>query len=1105
MAEFADVEERLSVEEPGSGPGPEAEIEQQDEFIDETALEEVEAEELAGADVTAAETIQLTGQEIVTDSFGDLILPAEQAEQLQQAWALVINMSGNRDALADLIYSAFFGASASLEHLFVTPRAVAAFRFFVGINTFVANSGDPGRLRNFVETLGFGHMYLDITVPRVNIIRDAFVDLLVVELGSKLTSAAATGCVSLLNYIGGAQIYIKATYHERMQILEESWRLANDDAKNAERMASASMEDGRKKEEQNSETGSNGGTSGHGNGKQGDGIQNIPTTFKEMFQFNAAVMGFGQNLWMNEVLDLFNNIMANFANVGRVQEECYVLTIRISKVATGKVNLPEFKSCMLASLRSLLPKEWSTAHELAWTWSWERVETLLLENMGKTQKWEKSLVALLESVDEATGYQLRQDIYARFFTSTPAGEAYFKQNVTYLHLLVTKVLGLCMMMYKDPVYCVDDISGIGLRHVGYGIPTELFQPFIVVICGVVRDLGVDEVSLKAFTWVLNLIGQMQTRTITEGSTIVMKAININSPKAVAAAINCAARGVRAGWMLLITVGTRDISPFLWSVQSGAIEAGLAMLQDLLTIRADRDKYYYEFDYLFKRHPDLVNICLQDAPALVVPLLDGLIWRSRLTDNGYRRVNYYMKYLLIDPEGKFAKNIEWVVKSNDPKLMVHPMLVLLGDVVWSRVAMRSFVYRKTWSVVTLIMFVLSQSIIRGLLETDPEDEGLRYTIFAFRGFIYIFSMGQMIFWHFSKLVSSFRRGDVVKLGSCSIPTYLTNWQESFNLLLMVVLMSMLGTEPILHCLGADDVDLFSPYCDEIKDFSGVYYTLNMVAMILYYVLLFDLAVFNNRVSAYVLVCGRMLTELALFLLAMFAVLVTLSSALSCLQQEDEAFQNIGAGMRSLWEMLLRMFSTDHYKTLHDIPVVLAGVYVYLVVTAVFLFNLLIAQLCCSYDAIYADMVGYARLKRCRIIVETMPAVTPKRWNLFKESLGLDSRIEFNEGDIGVAGGFQVMEPANAHPTTVDYIKRVGGTTSPLAQWPEEEGDVEDDKFGKLEALVKKAMDTMTANKNQKRKKGAGGSSGMGGSGVADGSGAAEGSGVGSGMGDEAVEE
>merc|ERR1712226_1610612 len=208
--------------------------------------------------------------------------------------------------------------------------------------------------------------------------------------------------------------------------------------------------------------------------------------------------------------------------------------------------------------------------------------------------------------------------------------------------------------------------------------------------------------------------------------------------------------------------------------------------------------------------------------------------------------------------------------------------------------------------------------------------------------------------------------------------------------------------------------------------------------------------------------------------MSSVLLTLSSAFSCLEQDDEAFQNIGNGVISLWEMLLRMFSTDHYKSLHDIPVVLLGVYGYLVTTVVFLFNLLIAQLCCSYDAIYADMVGYARLKRCRIIVETMPAVTPKRWNFFKESLGFENRIEFNEGDIGVAGGIQVQEAANAHPTTVDTIKRVGGTTSALAQWPAEEGDAEDDKFGKLEALIKKAMDTMTANNSKKAKKGGGSS-------------------------------
>ena len=42
---------------------------------------------------------------------------------------------------------------------------------------------------------------------------------------------------------------------------------------------------------------------------------------------------------------------------------------------------------------------------------------------------------------------------------------------------------------------------------------------------------------------------------------------------------------------------------------------------------------------------------------------------------------------------------------------------------------------------------------------------------------------------------------------------------------------------------------------------------MIAMFLYYALIIDMAVFNNSVSAYVLVCGRMLVEVGLFILAL----------------------------------------------------------------------------------------------------------------------------------------------------------------------------------------------------------------------------------------------
>ncbi|CAE8587403.1 unnamed protein product, partial [Polarella glacialis] len=88
-----------------------------------------------------------------------------------------------------------------------------------------------------------------------------------------------------------------------------------------------------------------------------------------------------------------------------------------------------------------------------------------------------------------------------------------------------------------------------------------------------------------------------------------------------------------------------------------------------------------------------------------------------------------------------------------------------------------------------------------------------------------------------------------------------------------------------------------------------------------------------------------------------------------------------------------------------------------------------------------------------------------------------RMEFNEGDVGLAGGVQVLEPANANPTNIDMIARFGGSTSPAMQWPEEAGgDDESDKFERLEKVILRATKKMGG----RDKRGGQGSSSMGGS-------------------------
>merc|ERR1719191_1739566 len=131
--------------------------------------------------------------------------------------------------------------------------------------------------------------------------------------------------------------------------------------------------------------------------------------------------------------------------------------------------------------------------------------------MGKTNEWSSALNALVDSIDEVTGYQMREEIYAKFFMACPAGESFFKQSNTYLHLVATKIITMTVDIYLEPVRMVDDISALGLRHVGYAIPTELFGPFVTACVEVLQSICSDETTIESFRWSLGLVSKILVR------------------------------------------------------------------------------------------------------------------------------------------------------------------------------------------------------------------------------------------------------------------------------------------------------------------------------------------------------------------------------------------------------------------------------------------------------------------------------------------------------------------------------------------------------------------------------------------------------------------
>jgi len=334
-------------------------------------------------------------------------------------------------------------------------------------------------------------------------------------------------------------------------------------------------------------------------------------------------------------------------------------------------------------------------------------------------------------------------------------------------------------------------------------------------------------------------------------------------------------------------------------------------------------------------------------------------------------------------------------------------------------------------------------------------------------------------HIRDTVKAYRQKDTIKLFCLPVPRYLKQWQDFASFLLTISLMVMLSIEPILHCLEHQHGMLFYAHCPEKKHFFFTYSVFSMFATFLYYLLLLDLSVISTRVSAYTLVCVRMLTEVALFLGAMLFTIVTFSCAASVLKQDNADFAGIHKGMYAFIRMVLGAYDAKRYERLHLDPILEYLVFIYCVVSVIFFLNMLIAQLSCAYSSVYEDMVGYARLERADTVVEVMPQVPKKRWQAFVDGLRLNKRLEFNQGDIGVAGGIQMREAANINPTTVDMIRRFGGSTSPEIQWPEDEADGEgEDKFERMEKLIQKTLQRVTKTAGHARRKGGGGGTGTG---------------------------
>mmetsp|Transcript_52673 Transcript_52673/g.83571 ORF Transcript_52673/g.83571 Transcript_52673/m.83571 type:complete len:495 (+) Transcript_52673:108-1592(+) len=272
----------------------------------------------------------------------------------------------------------------------------------------------------------------------------------------------------------------------------------------------------------------------------------VPQTFEDMAKFNAAMIGSNMS-WISIAIDAFDQLVASVVNVEerRLEKETRILALRMNREAQGSVYLNEFKVCMLASLRSLLPKIWDLESEGAWSAMWDSVREHLEPMLPLPKQYAKPVEKFFSDLDAKEMRHLGMKVFERMFKLEPKSEDYFLQSNDRLCFIVQRAFGFSTEIYQDPKQTVDAITHLGLKHIMYGIPEKYFEPFVACCLEELSCRCEDPNTIRGFDWSMRLVQSIMVQAIEDGSNPLLKAVIANNPKQVRRELAKFPRGKRA--------------------------------------------------------------------------------------------------------------------------------------------------------------------------------------------------------------------------------------------------------------------------------------------------------------------------------------------------------------------------------------------------------------------------------------------------------------------------------------------------------------------------------------------------------------------------------
>jgi len=274
----------------------------------------------------------------------------------------------------------------------------------------------------------------------------------------------------------------------------------------------------------------------------------IPRTFDEMVRLNAGMIG--ANLqYINIMLDSFGGLVADVCKRGHLQEQTDIVCMRLAKEVKGSIKVNEFKICLLASMRALIPGMWNVKLEKAWVWLWVSIEVHLRESLPFPNKYGKIVAKFVEGLEDNVRSDIGMCVWKRVFVEDPSAENFFRQSNQRLIYIVTMAIKYSVEFYGDPEKTKMAIEALALKHIMYQVQPRMFMLFVTCYDEEIKARTDDKLVQSGMHWSISIIASIMARVVEDGANPILTAALANDVKTLKMELGKVARGDRANSML----------------------------------------------------------------------------------------------------------------------------------------------------------------------------------------------------------------------------------------------------------------------------------------------------------------------------------------------------------------------------------------------------------------------------------------------------------------------------------------------------------------------------------------------------------------------------